>query len=126
MMKILDRIDRGEPPIVYGDGSQSYDFVYVDDVARANVCALRSDASDRFYNVGTGIGTSIKQVTELLLELTGSDLPLQYEPAGPTFVTHRIGSTEAAERDLGFVARMDLREGLRHLIEWRRRERARS
>lgn len=119
IMKILDRIDRGLPPIVYGDGSQSYDFIYVSDVGRANVCALKSDASDRFYNIGSGVRTSIKEVCELLLELTGSHLEIQYEPAGPTFVTNRIGSTDKAERDLGFRSRIELREGLQQLIAWR-------
>jgi UDP-glucose 4-epimerase len=122
MMKILDRLGQGLPPVVYGDGSQSYDFVYVGDVAHANVCALESDVPHGYYNVGTGIGTTIKAVTELLLELTGSDQPISYLPAGPTFVTHRIGSTEAAERDLGFTWRVPLREGLRRLIAWRESE----
>jgi UDP-glucose 4-epimerase len=120
IMKILDRIDKGLPPIVYGDGSQSYDFIYVSDVADANIKALKSDATDRFYNVGSGVTTSIKQVCEMLLELTGSDLKIQYEPAGLTFVTNRIGSTELAERDLGFKYRTELREGLMKLIEWRK------
>lgn len=119
MMKILDRLERGLPPTVYGDGSQSYDFVYVGDVARANVCALESDVPHGYYNVGTGVGTTVKAVTELLLELTGSDLPIEYAPAGQTFVSHRVGSTEAAARDLGFTWRVPLREGLRHLIDWR-------
>ena len=125
MMKILDRLERGEPPVIYGDGSQSYDFVYVGDVARANVCALTSEATDRFYNVGTGVGTSVKRVAELLLELTGSPQVLRYEPAGQTFVTHRVGSVEAARRDLGFEASVPVREGLRRLIEWRAADQAR-
>ncbi|MBE7560505.1 NAD-dependent epimerase/dehydratase family protein [bacterium] len=120
IMKILDRIDAGLPPIVYGDGSQSYDFIYVRDVARANVCAAKSAATDRFYNIGSGVKTSIKELCELLLELTGSSLSIQYAPEGQTFVTHRIGSTQAAERDLGFSATTQLRDGLRELIAWRK------
>lgn len=120
IMKILDRIDQGLPPIVYGDGSQSYDFIYVEDVARANVCALKSDATDEFYNVGSGTRTSIKELCQMLLDLTGSDLEIQYEPAGQTFVTNRIGSTEKAEKEIGFRTQIDLQEGLRKLIEWRR------
>ena len=119
IMKILDRIDQGLPPIVYGDGSQSYDFIYVSEVGRANVCALKSDASDQFYNVGSGTKTSIKEVCEMLLELTGSKLKIQYEPAGKTFVTNRIGSTEKAEREIGFRTKISLAEGLNKLIEWR-------
>ena len=119
IMKVLDRIDQGLQPIVYGDGSQSYDFIYVADVAKANVCALKSDATDDFYNVGMGIRTSIKELVELILEVTQCGLEIQYEPAGLTFVTHRIGSTEKAEKELGFKATTNLREGMIKLIQWR-------
>jgi UDP-glucose 4-epimerase len=119
MMKMLDCIDRGEQPMVFGDGSQSYDFIHVCDVARANVCALKSEVPFGVYNVGRGIKTSIKELAELLLELTGSNLPLRYVPEGPTFVTNRVGCTKSAERDLGFCWRIDLPEGMRSLIEWR-------
>ncbi|HEU5049236.1 MAG TPA: NAD-dependent epimerase/dehydratase family protein [Gemmatimonadales bacterium] len=120
VMKILDRIDRGEPPIVYGDGSQSYDFIYVEDAAECNVLAAKSAATDRFYNVGAGVPTTIREICELLLRLTGSEhLGIQYEPAGQTFVTNRLGSTEAAARDLGFRATTEVEEGLRRLIAWR-------
>lgn len=120
MMKILDNIDKGLPPVVYGDGSQAYDFISVDDTARANVCALKSDVPFGFYNVGRGIKTSIKELTELILKITGSDLPIQYEPAGQTFVTNRVGEPTSAELDLGFRWTVDLEEGLRRLIEWRK------
>lgn len=120
MMKILDSIDRGEQPVVYGDGSQAYDFVHVCDCARANVCALKSDQKFGFYNVGRGIKTSIKELAEILLELTGSKLSIHYEPAGQTFVTNRVGTTMAAERDLGYKWTIELREGLQSLIEWRK------
>jgi UDP-glucose 4-epimerase len=119
IMKILDRIDKGLPPVVYGDGSQSYDFIFVSDVAEANICAMKSDSVDKFYNVGSGIKTSIKEICELLLELTNSDLKIQYEPAGLTFVTNRIGSTDLAEKDLKFNYRTGLKEGLHRLIKWR-------
>jgi len=120
MMKILDNLDEGLPPVVYGDGSQSYDFIYVSDVARANVCALKSDVPLGFYNVGRGIKTSIKELTEIILKITASDLAIQYEPAGETFVANRVGDPTAAERDLGFTWTVDLEEGLRRLIEWRK------
>ena len=119
IMKILDRLDQGLPPILYGDGSQAYDFIYVQDTARANVCALKSDVTDEFYNVGSGTRTSLRELCELILEVTGSAQSIQYEPAGKTFVTNRIGSTAKAERDLGFRTTVDLREGLARLIEWR-------
>ncbi len=120
MMKILDNIDQGLPPVVFGDGSQAYDFIYVGDVGKANVCALKSDVPFGFYNVGRGIKTSIRELAELLLRITGSTLPIRYEPAGQTFVTNRVGDALAAERDLGFRWTVDLEEGFRRLIEWRR------
>ncbi len=119
IMKILDRLDKGLPPIVYGDGSQAYDFVYVGDCGRANVCAMKADATDAFYNVGTGIKTTIQELAELILEVTGSDLDIQYEPGGMSFVKNRIGSPDRAAEELGFEARIQLREGLARLIEWR-------
>lgn len=119
IMKILDRISEGLAPIIYGDGSQSYDFVYVRDIARANICALKSDTEDECYNVGMGTTTTIKELTQLILELTGCKLEPIYEPQGKTFVTHRIGSTKKAEKELGFKAETGLREGLKILIEWR-------
>lgn len=118
MHKILDRIEKGERPMVYGDGSQCYDFIYVEDVAHANIMAMKADAIG-FYNVGRGIGTSIKELTQRLLNLTGSDLEIQYEPAGLTFVTNRIGCPKAAKRDLNFEWRVDLDDGLQKLIDWR-------
>lgn len=120
MMKILDNLAKDLPPVVYGDGSQSYDFIYVSDVGRANVCALKSKVPFGFYNVGRGIKTSIKELTEMLLKISGSDLQIKYEPAGLTFVTNRVGAPEAAERDLGFTWTIDLEEGLRRLVAWRK------
>lgn len=119
IMKILDRLDKGLPPMVYGDGSQAYDFIHVRDCGRANVCAMKADSSDRFYNVGTGIRTTIKELTEMLLELTGSNQQIQYEPGGLTFVKNRVGCPKRAEAEIGFRAQTDLRQGLRSLIEWR-------
>jgi UDP-glucose 4-epimerase len=119
IMKILDNLDNGKPPIVYGDGSQAYDFINVDDCGRANVCAMKASATDEFYNVGTGIRTTIKELAELILEVTGSNLAIQYEPAGQTFVKNRIGCPKKATVDLDFTAKTELRKGLVELIEWR-------
>jgi len=120
MMKILDNIDNGLSPVVYGDGSQAYDFIYVSDTAQANVCALKSDVPFGFYNVGRGIKTSIKELTEIILKITGSDLPIQYEPAGQTFVTNRVGEPLNAEKDLSFKWTVDLEDGLARLVDWRK------
>jgi nucleoside-diphosphate-sugar epimerase len=116
IVKVLDRIARGEAPLIHGDGSQAFDFVHVEDVARANVLALAAEATDRAYNVGTGVRTTIRELVDALLELTGSELEPEYLPGEPMFVRHRVGSTEAAERDLGFVARVPWRDGLRTVI----------
>lgn len=124
IMKMLDRLDRGLPPIVYGDGSQAYDFIYVGDCARSNVCAMKAGSTDNFYNVGTGIRTSIKELAELVLGLTGSNLEIQYEPAGLTFVKNRIGCPEKAKREIGFEAKVPLKEGFLKLIEWRNSHKA--
>ena len=118
IMKMLDAISRGEPLKVYGDGSQAYDFVYVGDCARANVCAMQADKVDRFYNVGTGRRTNIKELSEILLRLTGSNQPIEYVPQGLTFVKNRIGCPKRAAAEIGFTARVDLETGLRRLIEW--------
>ncbi len=118
IMKVLERIDSDLPPIVYGDGSQTYDFIYVEDVARANVCAARADATDRFYNVGRGVGTTVKELVTRILHAKRSSLPIHYEPGGQTFVTHRIGSTDRAKRELAFEAAIDLDDGLQRLLTW--------
>ena len=119
IMKMLDALDRGEAPKVYGDGSQAYDFVYVGDCAAANVCAMKSDTVDQFYNVGTGKRTTIKELAEMVLALTGSNLAVEYEPGGLTFVKNRIGSPDKARDEIGFVAEIALDEGLQLLIDWR-------
>ena len=119
IMKMLDSLDRGDPLVIYGDGSQAYDFVFVGDCAEANVCAMKADTTDRYYNVGTGTRTSIKELAELVLEITGSDVGIRYEPEGVTFVKNRIGSTELARDEIGFEAGVGLEDGLRALIEWR-------
>lgn len=120
IMKMLDALDRGEAPMIYGDGSQAYDFVYVTDCAAANVCAMKAETIDRSYNVGTGKRTSIKELAEMVLRLTGSNLPVQYEPAGLTFVKNRIGCPRRARDEIGFEAVVPLDHGLAELIEWRR------
>jgi len=121
---MLNKIDRNEVPEINGDGSQAYDFVTAGDAALANVCALRADATDEFYNVGTGVQTSVKQLCDLILGLTKSKLQVIYKPYSKEdarrLVQNRIGSTEKATRDLGFTYREDLVSGLTRLIEWRK------
>lgn len=121
---MLNKIDANEAPTINGDGSQAYDFVSVRDVARCNVLALQSEAADEFYNVGTGVQTSIRELCDTILRLKGSDLKVTYKPYSESdvrqFVQNRIGSTEKASRDLGFMFEDSLEKGLKDLIEWRR------
>jgi len=120
IMKILDRLDQKLAPIVYGDGSQAYDFIYVLDCAIANICALKTDTFDTFYNVGMGLQTTIKELTETILEITGSNHKIQYEPGGTTFVKNRVGCPKKAEAEIGFKAKVGLKDGLEKMIEWRK------
>jgi UDP-glucose 4-epimerase len=124
IMKVLDRIFAGEPPVVFGDGSQVYDFIHVGDIARANILGMKADCADENFNIGMGVGTTINELVQILLELTGSTLEIEYRPQAQSFVTHRIGSIEKAERLLGFRAEIQLREGLRSVVEWRLAQRA--
>ena len=120
IMKMLDAIDRGESPTILGDGSEAFDFVSVEDCAQANVCAMKATASDSFYNVGTGIRTSLKELAELLIELTDTSKPINYAPRSQaTLVRNRIGCPKKASEEIGYTADIELREGLQRLIDWR-------
>lgn len=121
IMKMLDAIDRGEGPTILGDGSEAFDFVAVEDCARANICAMKADVVDSFYNVGTGKRTSLKEIAERLLSLTGSNQPINYAPRSQaTLVRNRVGSAVKASREIGFDAKIPLDEGLARLIAWRK------
>ncbi|HYW56858.1 MAG TPA: NAD-dependent epimerase/dehydratase family protein [Polaromonas sp.] len=120
IMKMLDAIDKGDSPTIMGDGSEAFDFVAVEDCGLANVCAMKADTTDTNYNVGTGKRTSLKELAQLLLEITGCTKPISYAPRSQaTLVRNRIGSPLKASRELGFTSTIDLREGLSRLIEWR-------
>ncbi len=126
IMKVLDKIDAGEQPVIFGDGAQAYDFVHVADVARANILSMKSDATDVNLNVGTGVKTTIKALVDVLLEETASEVEPEYRPDEQMFVTHRVGSTELAQELIGFTAALPYRDGLRSVIEWRRSDQKRS
>jgi len=120
IMKMLDAIDRGESPTIMGDGSEAFDFVAVEDCGLANVCAMKADKVDSFYNVGTGKRTSLKELAEMLIQLTSCNKPIQFAPRSQaTLVRNRIGSPKKATEEIGFTARIDLLDGLNRLIEWR-------
>lgn len=120
IMKMLDAIDKGESPTIFGDGSEAFDFVAVEDCAMANICAMKANTSDEFYNVGTGIRTSLKEVAEKLINLTGCNKPINYQPRSQaTLVKNRIGCPIKAEQEIDFKAQIELDEGLQRLIDWR-------
>lgn len=120
IMKMLDAIDNGQSPSIMGDGSEAFDFVAVEDCGRANICAMRADTTDTYYNVGTGKRTTLKKLAELLVEITGTDKPILYAPGSKaTLVRNRIGCTKKANKEIGFITTTELREGLQRLITWR-------
>jgi UDP-glucose 4-epimerase len=120
IMKMLDAIDRGDSPTIMGDGSEAFDFVAVEDCGLANVCAMKSDATDENYNVGTGVRTPLKELAETIIELTGCDKPITYAPDSvATLVKNRVGDPTKATNEIGFTSTISLREGLQKLIDWR-------
>jgi UDP-glucose 4-epimerase len=125
IMKMLDAIDNSDSPTIMGDGSEAFDFVAVEDCGRANVCAMKANTVDSFYNVGTGKRTSLKELAEMLIQLTNCERPIKYAPRSQaTLVRNRIGSPKKASKEIGFNATVDLKEGLKRLIEWRATHRA--
>ena len=120
LIRWLDAIEANKPPLIFGDGHQSMDFVYVGDVARANLLAAQSDISDDVFNVGTGVQTSLNELCNLLLSIMGSSLrPEHREARSVANVQRRRAATEKAEKTLGFKAKVSLEQGLRELIRWR-------
>lgn len=120
IMKMLDAIDSGQSPTIMGDGSEAFDFVAVDDCGRANVCAMKADTTDTYYNVGTGKRTTLKELAELLLEITGTNKPIHYAARSQaTLVRNRIGCPNKARKEIGFTATTELHAGLLRLIAWR-------
>jgi UDP-glucose 4-epimerase len=123
---MLNKIDENVAPVINGDGSQAYDFIYVEDVARCNVLAIKSDVNFGFYNVGTEVQTSIKELCDTILRLKNSDLKVEYKPYiaddARAFVQNLIGSRQKAEKELGFRYRYELEEGLQKLIDWREKQ----
>jgi UDP-glucose 4-epimerase len=125
LVRWMERISAGQPPLILGDGSQTMDFVYIGDVARSNMLAAQSDLTDVVFNVASGTETSLLELAQMLLAVMGSDLPVEHGPArAVNGVTRRLADTETAREQLGFEAEVDLEEGLTRLVEWWRGERA--
>ena len=126
LVRWMERIEAGTPPLILGDGSQTMDFVYIPDVSRANVLAADADVTDAVYNIASGTETSLLELAEMLLKVMGRpDLDVEFGPErAVNKVPRRLADTTAARRDLGFDAGTDLEAGLRGLVEWWRAERA--
>ncbi len=126
LIRWMDRIVEGLPPVIFGDGRQTMDFVDVRDIARANIAAALSPASDRVYNVAQGTEVSLGQLAETLLAIMGrSDLSIEYQPARTINpVERRLADVTRARDELGFTATITLEDGLRDLVNWWREERA--
>ena len=124
LVRWMERIEAGEPPLIFGDGLQTMDFIYVGDIARANVLAANSDLTDQVFNVATGVETSLLELAEALLQVMDSDLSVVHgPPRAVNGVTRRLADTNAVRERLGFEAEVGLLEGLTRLVTWWRVER---
>ena len=122
LVRWMERIEDGQPPLIFGDGNQTMDFVFVEDVARANVLAAKAAASDVALNVATGLETSLKELAASLAEVMGSDLAPEYGPERKVNpVARRLAEVETAREAIGFEASVSLAEGLGRLVDWWRR-----
>ncbi len=119
LIRWMERIASGQPPLILGDGSTTMDFVYIDDIARSNVLALRSHIGDDVFNVASGAETSLNELAAALLKVMGSDLKPEYGPERKVNpVSRRLADTKKAERLLGFRAEVSLEKGLTRLVQW--------
>ena len=119
MIRWMERLDSGQRPLILGDGTQTMDFVYVEDIARANVLALASDVSDDVFNVASGRETSLRELAALLARIMGRADDVEYGPERKVnAVPRRLASTAHAERVLGFRAEVPLEDGLERLVRW--------
>ena len=119
LVRWIERIEAGLPPIIFGDGEQTMDFIFVEDVARANLLAAEAQATARVFNVGFGVETSLLELAETLLRVMGSNLSVEYGPErSVNAVRRRLAAVGSARRELGFEAGVGLEEGLGKLVQW--------
>jgi UDP-glucose 4-epimerase len=126
LVRWMERIAAGTPPLILGTGHQTMDFVYIGDIVRANLLAAQSGATDAVFNVASGVETSLLELAEMLLGVMGrSDLPVEFGPErAVNKVSRRLADTTLAREQLGFEAEVSLEEGLARLVEWWRGEKA--
>jgi UDP-glucose 4-epimerase len=115
----MERIVAGQPLMIFGDGLQTMDFIYVDDVARANILAATAPVTDRVYNIGTGAEISLKDVADILQRTMGASLPIDHAPArNVNPVPRRLADIWLAREEIGFDAAVSFEDGLRKLVNW--------
>jgi len=120
----MERIEAGEPPLIFGDGAQTMDFVYADDIARANILAAEAHVTDTVYNVASGVETSLSGLAAALLRVMDSDLtPEHRDERAVNNVRRRLADTSRAAEELGFVAQVSIDDGLARLVDWWRKAR---
>jgi UDP-glucose 4-epimerase len=124
LVRWMERIVEGQPPLIFGSGTQTMDFVYVEDIARANILAATADVTDEVFNVASGTETSLVDLAEKLLAVMGSELSIEFGPERAiNKVSRRLADTTAAKEQLGFAAEISVEEGLTRLVDWWRAER---
>jgi nucleoside-diphosphate-sugar epimerase len=124
LIRWMERIEAGQSPLILGDGMQTMDFVFTDDIARANLLAASADVTDEVFNIGSGTETSLTELAQALLRAMDSELPLEFgPPRGVNAVTRRLADVSRAAEHLGWKAEVSLDEGLRRLVTWWREQR---
>ena len=121
--KFIERILERKPPVIYGDGRQTRDFVYVNDVVSANLLALKSTIDFGIFNIGTGRAISINELASMLIEMVGLKLKPVYLPPRPGDIPHSVADISYAREVLKYHPRTSLRDGLRRVLEWYRTRR---
>jgi UDP-glucose 4-epimerase len=126
LIRWMERIAAGQPPLIFGDGNQTMDFVYIEDIAKANILAAKTMVTDEVFNVASGTETSLNELAHSLLKVMGSNLQPEYGPERKVNpVPRRLADTKKARKLLGFEAGIPVEVGLRRLVSWWREEHVR-